>query len=689
MAAENRKVLLVIDNCPAHSKTDRHLKATELFYLPPNATCKLQLCDQGVIQNLKVHFRKLLLTKVIRHTDAADFQITLLDALSDLKLAWDMVTASTIKNCFRTACFAVDEEASRKTPSGQREEQPSTSSSAPGAADYPLSGGNTELLSRLLKEWNISLSEYFSVDKNIVTSGPEKTATCTGPSPSATVTSQDCDSDHDDCGEVEETVTRKEVRKHVHKTNIYLMQTEGQNAVMKAFYHFKEALDRHIARLSTQTKITQFFSKPGAERKLESQVKSEEDQGEKFHKKQDQPSAEQTQSERKRERERERERRTIVKQRWHLRRVQRRRMESRRKLNRQEIMKRMKRRIRDRHKGNTEERSGKQEWGEMEGERATGNEESREGGKTGEERQHEDTEHLQDIGKGQRESGFAEMTEEKREETKANQPQELLSKEDLDSSIRVARCKDYRWHYWHSCPLSSGDRELTSYSSFKHWKRHNWHWRSFLAPRWCSSFLACPYLRRWKLFTQVRVSDGIWDAGSLRRNADTDCIGTRNSHGHVPGQWFPPTWSPCRRWSSKTVCHVLGTVSGPSAHTSSYQTHPQQRNWTDLKTGKLYGHVANTCTGQCVQMQSLFNLPQGLVASRSDVTWIDGCVSGRRRQMNLPQYPHWLSCGPQSRQAANTRSVASESLCGLCASLVSFLYACVMNLSCDMVYMIQ
>ena len=39
-----------------------------------------------------------------------------------------------------------------------------------------------------------------------MTSGPEKTATCTGPSPSATVTSQDSDSDHDDCGEVEETV---------------------------------------------------------------------------------------------------------------------------------------------------------------------------------------------------------------------------------------------------------------------------------------------------------------------------------------------------------------------------------------------------------------------------------------------------------------------------------------------------
>ena len=51
----------------------------------------------------------------------------------------------------------------------------------------------------------------------------------------------------------------------------------------------------------------------------------------------------------------------------------------------------------------TQGQHGGKEWEageEAEGERATGDEESREGGKTGEERQHEDTGHLQDIGKG-------------------------------------------------------------------------------------------------------------------------------------------------------------------------------------------------------------------------------------------------------------------------------------------------
>ena len=172
--------------------------------------------------------------------DAADFQITLLDAVSDLKLAWDMVTASTMKNCFRTACFAVDKEASRKTPNDEGKEQPSTSSSAPGTADYPLSGGNTEpLLSRLLKEWNISPSENFRVDEDIVTSGPEETATCTGPSTSATVTSQDTDSDHDDSGEVENTVTRKEVLEHVHfrvlkQNHTVLFQARNREKIRKS-----------------------------------------------------------------------------------------------------------------------------------------------------------------------------------------------------------------------------------------------------------------------------------------------------------------------------------------------------------------------------------------------------------------------------------------------------------------------
>lgn len=77
-------------------------------------------------------------------------------------------------------------------------------------------------------------------------SGPDETATYPEPSTSTAVPSQDSDSDDDDCGKVEDAVTRKEVFEHVHKTNFYLMQTGAQDAAMKAFYHFKDILDKHM-----------------------------------------------------------------------------------------------------------------------------------------------------------------------------------------------------------------------------------------------------------------------------------------------------------------------------------------------------------------------------------------------------------------------------------------------------------
>ena len=41
---ENRKIVLVVDNCPAHPIVDE-LKEFELVFLPPNTTLKTQLMD--------------------------------------------------------------------------------------------------------------------------------------------------------------------------------------------------------------------------------------------------------------------------------------------------------------------------------------------------------------------------------------------------------------------------------------------------------------------------------------------------------------------------------------------------------------------------------------------------------------------------------------------------------------------
>jgi predicted DNA-binding ribbon-helix-helix protein len=67
--------------------------------------------DQGIIQNLKVHYRKLLLRERIAKIDEEkDFSINLLQALRILKRAWDAVKPETIRKCFKHAGFVIEDQ---------------------------------------------------------------------------------------------------------------------------------------------------------------------------------------------------------------------------------------------------------------------------------------------------------------------------------------------------------------------------------------------------------------------------------------------------------------------------------------------------------------------------------------------------------------------------------------------------
>ncbi|XP_021368560.1 uncharacterized protein LOC110460147 [Mizuhopecten yessoensis] len=61
---------MIIDNCPAHPNI-KDLRAIKLIFLPPSTTSKTPPMDQGVIQSLKVHYRKLI---ILRHVKAIDHQ---------------------------------------------------------------------------------------------------------------------------------------------------------------------------------------------------------------------------------------------------------------------------------------------------------------------------------------------------------------------------------------------------------------------------------------------------------------------------------------------------------------------------------------------------------------------------------------------------------------------------------------
>ena len=81
---------MIVDNWPAHPHV-KGLKSVKLVFLPPNTTngpSVTQPMDQGVIRNLKLHYRKLVIKKIIRAIDTkTEFVINVLDALCMLNHA--------------------------------------------------------------------------------------------------------------------------------------------------------------------------------------------------------------------------------------------------------------------------------------------------------------------------------------------------------------------------------------------------------------------------------------------------------------------------------------------------------------------------------------------------------------------------------------------------------------------------
>ena len=104
---ENRKVLLLLDNCSAHGKSNLRLENVRLHYLPPNTTSVIQPLDQGVIRSFKSYYHSRLAERSIVKIEAkSDFQkVDIMEAIDICHYAWKKVTRDTIANCFRKGGF--------------------------------------------------------------------------------------------------------------------------------------------------------------------------------------------------------------------------------------------------------------------------------------------------------------------------------------------------------------------------------------------------------------------------------------------------------------------------------------------------------------------------------------------------------------------------------------------------------
>uniref|UniRef100_T1JMU9 HTH CENPB-type domain-containing protein n=1 Tax=Strigamia maritima TaxID=126957 RepID=T1JMU9_STRMM len=104
MKWQQRKVLLFIDNCPAHH-LNVFLQATEVRFLPPNTGMYHPLV-QGVKQVTKCYYRRRLLQHALAETNVGERRIaTVRDAADMLSWAWDSVSPVTIMGCFRKSGF--------------------------------------------------------------------------------------------------------------------------------------------------------------------------------------------------------------------------------------------------------------------------------------------------------------------------------------------------------------------------------------------------------------------------------------------------------------------------------------------------------------------------------------------------------------------------------------------------------
>ena len=105
LRAKGKKILLILNICTAHPP-NVELTNIEMVFLPPNTTSLIQSMDQGIIKNLKGHYRAKLSSRLISELDNDSSlqmkdvvkNVNLLDALYLVSEAWSDVKKETVAN---------------------------------------------------------------------------------------------------------------------------------------------------------------------------------------------------------------------------------------------------------------------------------------------------------------------------------------------------------------------------------------------------------------------------------------------------------------------------------------------------------------------------------------------------------------------------------------------------------------
>lgn len=245
MGLQNRKVVLFIDQCPAHKITSQ-LHNVEIVFFPANCTSELQPLDLGIIQAFKFLYRKYLVARSVLMLDTgkepSSMKIDLLNALHFAARAWNEVKISTIQNCFVKAGFVFPEVA--------------CTHSVDDYSNIEDVQGHEKLLQ---KE---SFQDYVEVDSHVVTSEMQCVEDLVHEHCSKSQDNDEEEDDDDEDQEMKTPPTTKDALAALQTLRDYISVTADENC--ESVFDNVYALEKQIMCLnrerSKQTKISAYFT---------------------------------------------------------------------------------------------------------------------------------------------------------------------------------------------------------------------------------------------------------------------------------------------------------------------------------------------------------------------------------------------------------------------------------------------
>ena len=245
-AHQQREVLLLLDNCPAHPVVEG-LTSIKVVMLPANATSKLQPMDQGIINNLKALYRNKVLSKLICSLDrGADSAVTLLDALHYISAAWEGISQTTVQKCFQRCGIGRDLE------QGASDDNASWQSEIDQQLEHLRHSGVAGLE-------DITPEDYITVDREVMVAEELTTESIVAQVRFKNSGKGEEMDDEPDDTEEEVAVTLPEALASIDKVRRYFQAQEGTTQFFAGINALEKFMEKQLLP-SRQTMLTDYFS---------------------------------------------------------------------------------------------------------------------------------------------------------------------------------------------------------------------------------------------------------------------------------------------------------------------------------------------------------------------------------------------------------------------------------------------